>query len=490
MSDTIDPIVVAQALGGEGVERATLRSFAARLSTRRSTRDRLPAAMLDGLEAVGEALVLSDPARGEIVYASPGAVSLLGRELVGVNPLDLLADESRAMARERLRLRAAGHEVPPRAEAVVICANGRPITLETGSVNLGAGEKTLTLTVLRDVERQHSAVQRLEVDEALLDALLETTNRILLVADEDGRICRANSAAAAHLGIAHDQVLGRTIAELRLFDEDATHRVSWTPKPAGPAGWVIWSGEDLTRPDHPVSPARPSEYGGVGGRGEIGRMVSSLSHDLREPARVAGGFAGLIADHYGELLDDRGRRMLEGIQTAAGQMDELLDGLSAYGRADCVPRSTTIDLGEMAAGVRRRLLAAPGPEGAQIEMGALPVLVADPSGLEQVLEHLFSNALKFHDGNPPQVRVQATRLVGAWQVDVSDTGIGIAPRDRERVFELFCRLHPRDAYPGTGAGLAICKRTVERHGGSIWIGDSPGGGATLCLTIPDQPSAP
>ena len=225
------------------------------------------------------------------------------------------------------------------------------------------------------------------------------------------------------------------------------------------------------------------------GRTATGRMISTLTHDLREPARVSGGFATLLEDGYGDQLDERGRRMLAAVRDAATKMGDLLDDLGAFGRADRKPKPAPVDLQELVDRISERLGADIRASGARIETGVLPTVVADPSGLEQVLGRVLENALKFRNGTPPSISIVARRTAGAWQVDVADDGIGIEPRDRERVFDLFCRLHPRDAYPGTGSGLAICRRIIERHGGSMWIGDSPDHGTTLCFTIPDRPSA-
>jgi light-regulated signal transduction histidine kinase (bacteriophytochrome) len=115
----------------------------------------------------------------------------------------------------------------------------------------------------------------------------------------------------------------------------------------------------------------------------------------------------------------------------------------------------------------------------------LPVVTADKTQLVQVFQNLVANAVKFHDSSHPHVHVSATKDAGDWTFSVRDDGIGIAPEFLERVFVIFQRLHSRDKYPGTGIGLAICKRIVERHGGRIWAESRPGEGSTFFFTIPD-----
>jgi light-regulated signal transduction histidine kinase (bacteriophytochrome) len=114
----------------------------------------------------------------------------------------------------------------------------------------------------------------------------------------------------------------------------------------------------------------------------------------------------------------------------------------------------------------------------------LPTVMGDEMQLSQLFQNLVANALKFHRNTPPQVHVSAKRHQRAWQFSVRDNGIGIAPDYSERIFMIFQRLHSRSEYPGTGIGLAICKKIVERHGGRIWVNSQPGTGATFYFTIP------
>jgi len=126
--------------------------------------------------------------------------------------------------------------------------------------------------------------------------------------------------------------------------------------------------------------------------------------------------------------------------------------------------------------------------GAQITSDALPTLRVDPMQFVLLFQNLLSNAMKFRGNSPPLIRVGATHRQGEWVFSVTDNGIGIDPEHAERIFMIFQRLHPRDRYPGTGMGLAICKKIVEQHGGRIWVESSLGKGATFFFTLPDQPS--
>ena len=121
-----------------------------------------------------------------------------------------------------------------------------------------------------------------------------------------------------------------------------------------------------------------------------------------------------------------------------------------------------------------------------MEVGPLPTVKGDPTQLGQLLQNLLANAVKFNDRPKPWVRLAADRDAGAWRLSVSDDGLGIEPKHRERIFRMFERLHPPDQYAGTGIGLALCKRIVERHGGRIWFEPREGGGIIFWFTVPDR----
>jgi len=137
---------------------------------------------------------------------------------------------------------------------------------------------------------------------------------------------------------------------------------------------------------------------------------------------------------------------------------------------------------------RENLLGAIRDSGATVAWGELPRLQADGAQLTQVLQNLIGNAVKFHGASPPHVQIDARRDQDFWVFSVSDNGIGIEAGQRDRVFELFQRLHTRDQFPGTGIGLGICKKVVEQHGGRIWVDPAPGGGSTFQFTLPAGPS--
>jgi signal transduction histidine kinase len=167
-------------------------------------------------------------------------------------------------------------------------------------------------------------------------------------------------------------------------------------------------------------------------------------------------------------------------------MQRLVDDLLDYAQAGLGAREDEVDLGALLDDVRYRLAAAIGARGAEVVADGLPVVRGDAAQLRQVLQNLVGNALKFaRPGVPPHVRVSAVeRVEGGWEVAVADNGVGIAPAQAEYVFSMFERLGGPEGAGGTGIGLSICERIVERHGGRIWVEPAAGGGSVFRFTLP------
>lgn len=230
--------------------------------------------------------------------------------------------------------------------------------------------------------------------------------------------------------------------------------------------------------------------------GELERFASIASHDLREPLRKVQMFSERVIHHESDNLSDRGRDYLGRMDAAAARMQTLIDGLLAYARVTTrMEPLEDVDLGQVAREVADDLDAVCREAGGQIVIGELPYVPAEPLRMRQLLQNLISNGLRFHrDGEPPVVHVSGRVDGDDVVLVVVDNGIGFEPRHGDRIFELFERLNPRGSYPGTGMGLALCRRIVERHGGSIAAMSTPGDGSTFTVRLPrvvrtDDPSA-
>lgn len=209
------------------------------------------------------------------------------------------------------------------------------------------------------------------------------------------------------------------------------------------------------------------------------------SHELIEPVRVVAGYADLVQRRYSELMDEDGKRFVAGIQTGAKRMQTLVHDLLEYSRAgrERMPIER-IDLGEVVARVLNMLEERIEQTKTQVTVGDLPMLLGSPTQLERVFQNLIGNAIKFAGEEPRVVEVTAIHQGEEWEIAVKDNGTGIPAEDLERVFEMFQRGRDVGEQPGTGIGLAICRRIAERHGGRIWVESELGQGSTFHLALP------
>jgi light-regulated signal transduction histidine kinase (bacteriophytochrome) len=220
---------------------------------------------------------------------------------------------------------------------------------------------------------------------------------------------------------------------------------------------------------------------------ELERFAYVASHDLQEPLRAVAGCVQLLQQRYQGQLDSRADTLITHIVDGAIRMQTLINDLLAYSRIDSRGwRLELVDCSEVLRDVLVNLEVAIKESGAAVTHGALPTVMADRLQLAQMFQNLLSNAIKFRGEQPPDIHVGAEYSAGEWRFAVRDNGIGIESPYRERIFTIFQRLHTRREYPGTGIGLAICKKIVERHDGRIWVESESGKGSTFFFTIPDR----
>ncbi len=218
---------------------------------------------------------------------------------------------------------------------------------------------------------------------------------------------------------------------------------------------------------------------------ELERFAYVVAHDLKEPLRTVAGMSQLVARRYTGQLDDRADVLLSRMAEAATRMQKLIDDLLSYSRLGVEVRTPApVSSEEVFQTALANLQEAIERNGGRIVHSPLPVVRADAVGLTRVFQNLLANALKFRGPEAPQVRVRALPGDGEWIFEVQDNGIGIDPKDAERIFRVFERVHGRDDYEGSGIGLAACKKIIERYGGRIWVQSEPGRGAIFRFSLP------
>jgi light-regulated signal transduction histidine kinase (bacteriophytochrome) len=221
---------------------------------------------------------------------------------------------------------------------------------------------------------------------------------------------------------------------------------------------------------------------------ELQQFAYIASHDLQTPLRAISGFAQLLQKQQQGKLGEKADHQIQHIVGGVKRMQTLINDLLSYARVEANPRPLCpTDMNAVFQDVVGLLSAAISETGGQVTRAELPTVVGDRGQLVQLLQNLIGNGLKFHGGHPPLVHVSAERTVEGWMFSVRDNGIGIPPQHHERIFEIFRRLHSQQEYPGTGIGLAVCKRVVHRHGGRIWLKSDCGEGTTFFFSIPDSP---
>jgi PAS domain S-box-containing protein len=221
---------------------------------------------------------------------------------------------------------------------------------------------------------------------------------------------------------------------------------------------------------------------------ELEQFAYIASHDLQEPLRMVGSYVQLLERNYKNLFDAKGEEYIAYAVDGAKRMQMLINDLLAYSRVGTQGNEFAwTDCAGVVGLAINNLQKAIQESGATVTCEPLPTVRADKMQLLQLFQNLLGNAIKFRAEQSPEIHITAKHTDSFWQFAVKDNGIGIEPRHFERIFLIFQRLHGHRQYPGTGMGLAICKKIVDRHGGTIWPVSEPGMGTTFFFTLPDKP---
>jgi signal transduction histidine kinase len=220
--------------------------------------------------------------------------------------------------------------------------------------------------------------------------------------------------------------------------------------------------------------------------GELEQFAYVASHDLQEPLRKVASFCQMLQQRYASQLDDRANTYIDFAVDGAKRMQVLINELLTFSRVGRVNQDPVeMDLNDVVERALANLSAAMEESEAEVEVGDLPVVVGDRTKFVMLWQNLIGNSLKFRSpGRAPRVRIEAEERDGEWWMTVTDNGIGIPPNFADKIFVIFQRLHQRDAYEGTGIGLALCRKIVEHHRGKIWLDTEFEDGTRFVITLP------
>ncbi len=383
--------------------------------------------------------------------------------------------------------------------------------------------------IWHDLANRRRGEEALRESDAKFRSVLDGTPDALVIADGAGAIQMVNSQAVTLFGYSREDFTGRKLDDLlvrrdnpeagaadpdepapRVGDEAFVHfktlsakydgvrkegglfpvETSRSPLDVSGQRLVITAIRDRT--EQQVAEEALSKYSLDLARSnaELERFAYVASHDLQEPLRMVSSYTQLLSRRYKGKLDANADEFIGYAVDGANRMQKLINDLLALSRVGTQARpSEPVDTG----GILRRVLSdmkgtIEAAEAQIIAPEQMPTVLADGTQIGQLFQNLVGNALKFRGQEPPRIEITVEEEeAGLWRFSFKDNGIGIEPQYFERIFVIFQRLHGKESYPGTGIGLAICKKIVERHGGNLWVESQPGQGANFLFTLPSPP---
>ena len=369
---------------------------------------------------------------------------------------------------------------------------------EMRAVKLGDG----ILVTYRDM----TDLRRAEAAAELMAAIVESTDDAIVGADGVGRITHWNPGAVRLLGYEREEIVGQYVRTLvrdedfesqnarfsRVLSGELVERIEtqWVRKDGVLLDVVLTasplrdrSGEVVgaSAVVHDITARKRDEAELRRSHAELERFADIAAHDLREPLMAITQLTSLLE----RGVDSQREEIVTHLRAAAQHGSRLVDGLLDLARVGRgAPPAQPVDLRRVMEGLLDTLAPQIEAAGARVEVGPLPTVLGVEGELARVFQNLLANALKFRGDAPPVVAVSAARSPREWTLTVADNGPGVSERNRDRIFELFARGQVDGQAPGTGLGLAVCRKVVELHGGRIWVEPAPGGGSAFRMTLP------
>lgn len=444
------------------------------------------------LESAPDAMVIVDQG-GRIFLVNAEAERMFGygrAEMIG-QPVELLLPEEMRPGHSARRAaffatplapgKGAGIELNGRRK------NGAEFPIEVSLSPLDTPNGVLVSTAIRDLteRKQTEATVR-----ALMVAaqVVEAAPTAMVMVNQHHAIALVNRRTCDLFGYTREQLIGLPFDQLvpggagsigrREDGSEVPIELTVSPLETPSGACTLASIVDITVRKRYEDDLRRSNA-------ELEQFAYIASHDLQEPLRMVASYTELLGERYRGKLDDKADKYIHYAVDGAKRMQRLVADLLTYSRVGSQGKALLpVALDEVVQHVRRGLAQAIAEAGAVVTVPALlPVVLADEGQLGQLFQNLIGNALKFRGEAPPRIVIAASLVDRRWEITVRDNGIGVDMQYCDRIFEMFQRLHERNKFDGSGIGLSIAKRIVERHGGRIWLESSPGAGATFHFTL-------
>jgi PAS domain S-box-containing protein len=377
------------------------------------------------------------------------------------------------------------------------------------------GVDTLALRSAGNPAETPATQSTVAIGEGLLRRIVETATDAIVVIGDDQRIVLFNAAAEAMFNRSRQGAVGELITELvpkrfRATHPDHVHEFGANPQPPRmmspkrlivglrsdgeefPLEASISTSEEDGRKFHTailrdVTERERTRAALLQSNLDLQQFAFAASHDMRSPLRSIAGFLRLLESRHGGALEPAPRELIQRCIAAVSQLDRLTEDLLCFARIEATTDADAdVDCNAALADSLRLLEHSVSQAQAQIHAGVLPVVTVNRLHLVRLFQNLLDNSIKYCRDRRPEIRIEATRRDAGWIFSLADNGIGIDKRYHQRIFETFKRLHTQQEYPGTGIGLAVCRRIVEHLGGVIWVESDPGRGSTFHFTVPDR----
>jgi len=508
-----DGILATAAIRNISVRRAAEKHLGQMEARYRSLLEAAPDAMVV-VNRRGKIVLLNAQAEKQFGYSRD---ELLGQKVTNIIPEGfaerLIADGTRTAAD------ALAQQIGTGIELVARRKDGTVFPIEIMLSPLASPEGILVTAAIRDIGVRRAAEERLVQMESRYRGLLEAAPDAMVVVDHNGAIVLLNVQAEKKFGYRRDELVGQMVTNIipegfaERLAADALRSVEDALAQQIGTGIELYGrsrsgrqfpieimlsplksaeGTLVTAAIRDISLRKRAEANLLQKVAELNRSNEELeqfayvaSHDLQEPLRMVASYTQLLSRRYKGKLDADADEFIAFAVDGASRMQRLIQDLLTFSRIGSQAKEL-VDVSNESA-LQQAIMNLSGvieASGAVITHDPLPMVVGDEMQLIQLFQNLIGNAIKYQDGGIPEVHVAVARTGGEWTFSVKDNGIGIEPQYFDRIFGMFQRLHRREAYAGTGIGLAVCKKIVERHGGRITVTSTPGQGSTFSFTLP------